>query len=428
MTEFLSFLSLQDPNVRFVVVGMVLLGVSSATVGTFAFLQKRSLTGDTIAHAVLPGICLAFIAFDTRDLWVLLGGAFVTGWLSIRAVDYITAHSKLKSDTAIGLTLSVFFGVGILLLTYIQQSGNAAQSGLNNFLFGKAAAMQPSDIMTMGIVCIITTGITAFGYRSFMLLSFDPVYAQTTGLPVKFLQLTLTTITVMAVAAGIQAVGVVLMAAMLITPAAAAKYWTNRHRTMLFLAILFAVSGSILGAYISYTNNKMPTGPWIVTIISLIALMSIGLAPGKGIIWKWIRRRQYLNKSLRENILKEIYHLEEKNVGKHLFTQKEILQERPMPGYMLSRGCTMLLRRKLIARVADGFMLTAGGKQEGRRITRIHRLWELYLTEQLQLPGDHVHADAEGIEHVITPEIEARLIELLNRPEKDPHEQTIPYN
>ncbi len=413
---------------RFVVLGMVLLGVSSATVGTFAFLQKRSLTGDTIAHAVLPGICLAFMLFDTRDLWVLLCGAFVTGWLSIRAVDYITAHSKLKSDTAIGLTLSVFFGVGILLLTYIQQSGNASQSGLNNFLFGKAAAMQPDDILTMGIVCLITTGVVALGYRSFIVLSFDPAFAQTSGLPVKALQLILTTITVMAVAAGIQAVGVVLMAAMLITPAAAAKYWTDRHRTMLFLAIVFAVTGSIIGAYISYANNKMPTGPWIVTIISVIALLSIVFAPGKGVAWKWVRRRQYLNRSLRENILKEIYHLEEKNSGKHLFTQEEIMQERPMPAFTLGRGFSMLLRRRLIARVAGGYMLTDAGKKEGRRITRIHRLWELYLTQQLHLPSDHVHEDAEGIEHVITPEMEARLIELLNRPEKDPHEQTIPYN
>ncbi len=428
MEDLIHFLTLQDPNVRFVVIGMILLSISSASVGTFAFLQKRALTGDTIAHSVLPGICLAFIMFDTRNLWVLLGGAFVTGWLSILAVDYITAKSKLKPDTAIGLILSVFFGVGIVLLTYIQQTGNAAQSGLNNFLFGKAAAMQPEDIITMGIVSVVITIVVLIGYRSFMVLSFDAAFAQSSGLPVKLLQLTLTTITVIAVAAGIQAVGVVLMAAMLITPAAAAKYWTNSLRVMLLLAVLFAIIGSIVGVYVSYSNNKMPTGPWIVTMISAIALSSIILAPKKGVAWKWIRRRQYINKSLRENILKEVYHLEEKNPGKHLFTKQEILTERPMPVRTLDRGFSMLLRRRLIARVAGGYILTVQGKSEGMRITRIHRLWELYLTQQLQLPSDHVHDDAEGIEHVITPDMEARLIELLNRPEKDPHEQTIPYN
>ncbi|MBC8045871.1 MAG: metal ABC transporter permease, partial [Fimbriimonadaceae bacterium] len=155
MDNFIQFITLQDPNVRFVVFGMILMGIGSATIGTFAFLRKRSLTGDAIAHSVLPGICLAFMIFDTRNLWVLLGGAFVTGWLSIIFVDLITKKSKLKSDAAIGITLSVFFGVGILLLTYIQQTGNASQSGLNNFLFGKAAAMSPDDIKTMGIVSFI---------------------------------------------------------------------------------------------------------------------------------------------------------------------------------------------------------------------------------------------------------------------------------
>ena len=238
MQTFIDFISLNDPNVLFVVVGMILLGISSATIGTFAFLQKRALTGDAIAHSVLPGVCLAFILFDTRNLWVLLGGAFVTGWLSIVCVDIITKHSKLKADTAIGLVLSVFFGVGILLLTFIQQSGNAAQSGLNNFLFGKAAAMHPDDIKTMGIVSLLIIIIVLTFFKEFKLLSFDPAYAKSTGLPVTVLQLLLTTLTVLAVAAGIQAVGVVLMAAMLITPAAAAKYWTNNLRKMIFLSML----------------------------------------------------------------------------------------------------------------------------------------------------------------------------------------------
>lgn len=427
MKTFIDFISLNDPNVLFVVIGMILLGISSATIGTFAFLQKRALTGDAIAHSVLPGVCLSFILFDSRNLWILLGGAFVTGWLSIVCVDVITKRSKLKSDTAIGLVLSVFFGVGILLLTYIQQSGNAAQSGLNNFLFGKAAAMQPDDIKTMGGVSILIIGMVLTFFKEFKVLSFDPAYAQSAGLPVNKLQLLLTTLTVLAVAAGIQAVGVVLMAAMLITPAAAAKYWTNDLRKMILLSVLFAVTGSVIGAYVSYTDNKMPTGPWIVMMISLIAVLSILFAPKKGVVPKYIIRKKYLNKMLRENILKEMYHLEEKNPGKNVFTLSEIVEEREMKNREFKQGFSMLLRNDFVVKHVNGFLLTEAGQAEGKRITRIHRLWEMYLTQQLQIQGDHVHDDAEGIEHIITPEIEQKLIMLLDKPEKDPHEKIIPY-
>ncbi len=427
MKTFIDFISLNDPNVLFVVMGMILLGISSATIGTFAFLQKRALTGDAIAHSVLPGVCLSFILFDSRNLWILLGGAFVTGWLSIVCVDVITKRSKLKSDTAIGLVLSVFFGVGILLLTYIQQSGNAAQSGLNNFLFGKAAAMQPDDIKTMGGVSILIIVMVLTFFKEFKVLSFDPAYAQSAGLPVNKLQLLLTTLTVLAVAAGIQAVGVVLMAAMLITPAAAAKYWTNDLRKMIFLSVLFAVTGSVIGAYVSYTDNKMPTGPWIVMMISLIAVLSILFAPKKGVVPKYIIRKKYLNKMLRENILKEMYHLEEKNPGKNVFTLSEIVEEREMKNREFKQGFSMLLRNDYVVKHVNGFLLTEAGQAEGKRITRIHRLWEMYLTQQLQIQGDHVHDDAEGIEHIITPEIEQKLIMLLDKPEKDPHEKIIPY-
>ncbi|MBC8046760.1 MAG: metal ABC transporter permease [Fimbriimonadaceae bacterium] len=423
----MQFITLQDPNVRFVVFGMILMGIGSATIGTFAFLRKRSLTGDAIAHSVLPGICLAFMIFDTRNLWVLLGGAFVTGWLSIIFVDLITKKSKLKSDAAIGITLSVFFGVGILLLTYIQQTGNASQSGLNNFLFGKAAAMSPDDIKTMGIVSFILIVAVIIFFKELSAFSFDPDYAKTSGLPVNFLEILLTTLTVLAVAVGIQAVGVVLMAAMLITPSAAAKYWTDNLKKMILLSILFSVLGGITGAYVSFANNKMPTGPWVVTMTSIIAVLSILFAPKKGVVPKYFVRKKYKNKMLRENILKEFYHLEEKKPEKKYFTINEILNEREMISWNYKSGLKMLLRRDLIVNEKVGYNLTESGRAEGKRITRVHRLWEMYLTQQLNIASDHVHDDAEAIEHIITPEIEKKLIELLNFPEKDPHEKTIPY-
>ncbi|MFN0275560.1 MAG: iron chelate uptake ABC transporter family permease subunit [Chitinophagales bacterium] len=427
MKTFIDFFSFSDPNVRFVVLGMILMGIGSATIGTFAFLRKRALTGDAIAHSVLPGVCLAFLLFDTKNLWVLLCGAFITGWLSILFVDLITKKSKLKADAAIGITLSVFFGFGILLLTYIQQTGNAAQSGLNNFLFGKAAAMSIADIKTIGIVSLLLITLVIIFFKELAAFSFDPDYAKTSGLPVNFLELLLTTLTVLAVAVGIQAVGVVLMAALLITPSAAAKYWTDNLKKMIALSIVFSVLGGITGAYVSFANNKMPTGPWIVTMTSLIALFSILFAPKKGIVSKVITRKKYQSKMLMENILKEFYHLEEKNPQLQYFTIHEVLSEREMQSWNYKKGLRMLLRKNLLETLNGEYFLTDEGRNEGKRITRIHRLWEMYLTQQLNIASDHVHDDAEAIEHIITPEIEKKLIEMLNFPDKDPHEKVIPY-
>lgn len=427
MDSFIQFFSFTDPNVRFVVIGMVLMGIGSAAIGTFAFLRKRALTGDAVAHSVLPGICLAFILFNTRDLWILLCGAFATGWISIAFVDWITRTTKLKSDTAIGLTLSVFFGIGILLLTYIQQTGNASQSGLNNFLLGKAAAMSPEDIRTMALVSVVILGVLFLFFKEFSLLSFDPDFAKSSGLPVVFLELVLTTLTVLAVAAGIQAVGVVLMAAMLITPAAAARYWTDNLKKMLLLSMLFAIIGGIVGAYVSFTNNKMPTGPWVVTVISIIALLSILFAPHKGVIPKMFIRRKHSKKVVEENILKLMYHITENTKQDRIIESQSMMEKRPMIQAQFKKGLKRLLKQDLIIALHNGYRLTDSGLLEGKRIVRLHRLWEMYLTQHLNIASDHVHDDAEAIEHIITPEMEKRLVETLGFPEKDPHNKEIPY-
>ncbi len=422
-----DFLSFSDPNVVFVLAGMVFLGISSSTIGTFAFLRKRSLTGNAIAHAVLPGICLSFLLFDTRNLWVLLGGAFATGWLSILLVDVITRNSRIKTDAAIGIALSVFFGAGIVLLTYIQQTGNAGQSGLNNFLLGKAAAMSPDDIITMMVVSGIIVATVIIFFKEFTLLSFDPEYARAAGLPVRFLETLLTTLTVMAVAVGIQAVGVVLMAAMLITPAAAARFWTNNLPKMVVLSVAFGIAGGFMGAFVSYTDNRMPTGPWVVTMTSLLVLFSLIAAPGKGLAARWISRKRYSTKVVRENTLKVLYHLKEQYPEREAFTMEAMLQRRNMDAGKLGKALRSLMKKGMVLQSGNGYTLNSSGEAEGRRIVRIHRLWEMYLTEKMNIAADHVHDDAEAIEHIITPEMEEKLARLLDFPDRDPHNKKIPW-
>src|SRR5687767_12936050 len=311
MNSLIDFFSFQDPNIRYVVIGSILLTASSAIVGSFTFLNKRSLVGDAIAHAVLPGICLGFILSGTKNPVFPIGGAFITGWISLVLVDFITRRTRIKEDTAIGLILSVFFGFGIVLLTVIQKSGNAAQSGLDHFLFGKAAALVGDDLYTFAAVAIILLIAVFLLFKEFTLLAFDKDYAQAIGLPVKKIELVLTSLIVLAVVIGIQAVGVVLMAAILITPAAAARFWTDKIKVMFLLASIFGALSGLAGAYISYVAPAMPTGPWIVIVISVIAFVSFFLAPRRGIINRFIRQTMIRRTINDENILKAFYQLGE---------------------------------------------------------------------------------------------------------------------
>ncbi len=419
--------SFADPNIRYVTLGCILLTCSASVVGCFTLLRKKALIGDALAHAVLPGVCLAFMLSGEKNPIYLLVGAFLTGWLSIFVMNLITSRTKIKEDTAIGLVLSVFFGAGILMLTAIQQQGNAAQSGLDRFLFGKAASLVQADVVTFGIVSVILLVTIFLFYKEFKLLCFDAAFARSIGLPIRLLEWVLTSLTVLAVVTGIQAVGVVLMAAILITPAAAARYWTDRLAIMLLLTAVFGGVAAFVGVYISFLSPAMPTGPWMVMVIFAIALVSFTFAPPKGMFYRWNRQRRNRHQIAEDNILKALFQMGEQDGA--FFGAKttgQLMRHRTMPDARLTGKLRDLVREGYISREGDAWKLTGEGKVRGQRITRLHRLWELYLTQYLRIAPDHVHDDAEMIEHIITPEIEARLQELLQYPQRDPHQKEIP--
>ncbi|MFM7024020.1 MAG: iron chelate uptake ABC transporter family permease subunit [Flavobacteriales bacterium] len=429
LQNIIDFLSLKEANVRYVVLGSILLSIASSVIGCFALLRKRALIVDSVSHSILPGVCFGFMISGTKDPVFLLCGAILTGWLSIYFIDLITRYSKIKADTAIGLNLSVFFAVGILLLTIIQNSGNPNQSGLSDFLFGKAATMVESDLFTFGgMAILVIVGVTIF-YRQFLLISFDMNFAKTIGLNIKFYEFLLSILTVMSVAIGIQTVGVVLMAAMLITPAATARYWTDNLRIMLVIAALIGAFSGIAGAFISYSYENMPTGPWIVIVFSLIAIISMVFAPKKGIVAKWFRQMQNSHKIMQDNILKAFYHLGEKEGDFYKKrTVEDLMNLRKFERGKLLTGLKWLSAENTIVHINDTYVLSKRGKAMGGRIVKIHRLWELYLKRYLRVADDHVHDDAETIEHIITPELELQLEKLLDYPEEDQHNKKIPYS
>lgn len=410
------------------VAGTILLAVCSSLVGCFTFLRKRTLSGDVIAHSILPGICLAFLIFQSKSPIILLVGASVTGWLSVVGVDYIVRNSKLKEDAALAIVLSVFFGVGIFLLTAIQHTDMANQTGLDKFLFGKAASLIGEDVLVFSGFAIVLLLLLFTFFKELTMVTFDKGFAKTSGLPVKFLETLLSGLTVLAVVVGIQAVGVVLMAAMLITPASAARYWTDNLKKMLLISAVFAAFSGLSGSFISYIAPGMATGPWMVLVLSFFAFFSFVFAPEKGILHKWYVRKRNRKQIRDENLLKAIYkYAEQHNNFEMGFTLIDL------------RELNVLSEQQLYVAVqnvqVDGYLnyakglyyFTKEGLANGKRITRRHRLWEMYLTKFLRLPPDHVHDDSEAIEHLITPELETKLQEALGKPIKDPHQKDIPY-
>lgn len=422
------FFSLVDANVRYVVAGSMLLGAAAGGLGSFVYLQKRSLLGDALSHAALPGVALAFLVVGRKEFLALVIGAAVTAWLGSLSVNAIVRKTKLKLDAALGIVLSVFFGIGIVLLTHIQKTGSGTQAGLDKFLFGQAAAMGKGDVMILAIVALCLLIVVTIGYNRFKIISFDYGFAASMGMRVGWLEFLLTTMIVFAVTIGLQAVGVVLMAAMLITPAAAARQWTDRLWLMIIIAAFFGIISGLMGAYISFLAPRFPTGPWMVVVVSTIFGLSLLFVPRRGLVSVMLRRRKARRKMTDENLLKALFKTgQQRGELSSYYPVSEILQMWSFGKKEMAMSLGRLSDRGLLQRQAEMFRMTNEGVAAGARITRLHRLWEVYLSRFLELPGDHVHRDAEDMEHIITPEMEQQLDKLLGHPAHDPHHREIPY-
>lgn len=290
-----------DPNMQWILMGSLLLGLGSGVIGSFTFLRKQSLLGDALAHAALPGICIAFMLSGVKSVGLFMIGAILSGAAATFGIHAITRYSRIKQDAALGIVLSVFFGIGVVMMTKIQHSGNGNQSGLDKYMFGQAASMMVSDVYLMGIVSLVLVIVCALLFKEFKLISFDPGFARGMGMKVAIYEQLLLLMTVVAVVVGIQAVGVVLVAALLITPAVAARYWTDSLGIMVMLAGVFGALSGVTGTLISGTLTNLPTGPVTVLAATSLFLVSVTFAPNRGLLAKWIRRLRTRNE-LRTNM------------------------------------------------------------------------------------------------------------------------------
>lgn len=278
--------------VRIVLAGAAMLGAIAGMLGAFALLRRQSLLGDALAHAALPGVCLGFLIAGARDLGSIMAGAFLTGALAALALMLITRATRLKTDAALGIVLSVFFAVGVVLLTWLQAQGGAASAGLADFLFGQAAAILPSDLSIMGAVGLVALVLLLTFWKEFKLVSFDADFARAQGFPVTALEALLTVMVALAIVIGLQLVGVVLIVALLIAPAAAARQWTQNLGAMVVLSAVIGATSGALGALISATTRGLATGPVVVLVATGFVLISLALAPQRGLIWQALAARR----------------------------------------------------------------------------------------------------------------------------------------
>ncbi len=332
MTPIFEFIYdlLFDYTLRTVALGSAILGMVSGALGTYAVLRKQSLLGDAISHAALPGVVVAFLLFRSKAPLILMLGALLSGWLGTLFIMYIIRFTKIKEDSAMGLVLSVFFGFGLMLLTYTQRIPDARQAGLDRFLFGQAAALLQNDIITMAVIGAISLTIMILFWKEFKLLSFDPEFGSSLGFPIRLLDLILTSLIVVAIVIGLQTVGVVLMSAMIVAPAAAARQWTNRMHIMVIVSAFFGAVAGISGTIISSLAARIATGPIIVLSMTVIVVLSLLFAPNRGITWRWVKRYKNRRELKLDSVLLDLYILAEQHGDHtHSHSQKVIRSMHP---------------------------------------------------------------------------------------------------
>lgn len=281
---------LQSYTTQMVLLGTALLGLASGIAGTFAVLRKESLIGDGLSHAALPGVVIAFLLTGIKDIEVLIAGAALSSIAAAWLITITVENSKIKFDGALATILSAFFGLGMVLLTYVQSLNNAGQAGLSKFIFGQAATILARDVYITSAAALIIIVLTALFWKELKLISFDVEYAKTLQIPVTFTLILYRALLIMTIIIGIQSVGAILISSLLIAPAVGARQWTNKLGTMCILAGFFGMVSAIGGTIWSTSVQKLPTGPAIIVILSVIVLLSLIFAPNRGILWQYRKR------------------------------------------------------------------------------------------------------------------------------------------
>ena len=417
LRDLLPVLSFQAGyNTTVVLIGVSLLGIAAGLVGTFAMLRKRALMSDTLSHASLPGIAAAFLLAialgqSGKSLWLLLAGAALSGIVGVLTVQFIVRNTRLPVDAAMGAVLSVFFGAGFVLLSYIQTLDSGDQGGIAKFIYGQTAAMTVVEASAIGVVALLAAIGTAALFKEFRLVCFDPEFADAQGWSVSAIDLLMMALVVAVTVVGLRAVGLILVVALLVIPPAAARLWSERLTRVTLIAALFGGLSGYLGAAASAVAPGFPAGAVIVLVAGALFLLSLLVAPARGVVAAALRHARVRLEVASQHVLRTLYESVER---------REIELDGPIdlahmralrrwPKAWLSLVVRLLAWRGLLLIGPSGVVLTPKGRTQALRITRNHRLWEQFLVSCADLAPSHVDHSADLVEHVLSPELVARL-------------------
>ncbi len=416
-----EILLLRDYNTRVVVLGTTILGIAAGVVGTFAYLRKRAMVGDALSHATLPGIALAFLLTSQKQLPVLLAGAAFTGILGVLCVLGLRRFPRIREDAAIGIVLSVFFGAGVVLMTILQKVKTGNQAGLNRFIYGTSAGMIARDAELILLAAAAVVLCATLFYKELRIVCFDQDYAAALGRPVLLIDLVMMGLLVLTTVVGLQAVGLILVVALLIIPAAAARFWTEQFLPMILIAALVGAASGYAGSCLSAKYPHTPTGAVIVLSAGALFFVSMFFAPRRGVIADFLSRVALSRKIAYQNLLRALAEHEELAGEGTAAAMEDLLRKRSWSRVHLRSLARRAERAEDVSVGPAGeIRLAPAGRAEAARILRNHRLWEMYLIKHADIAPSHVDRDADQVEHVLSREIVQELERALEHERKMP--------
>ncbi len=372
MLEFAAGL-FSDYTARTILLGAASLGVVSGVVGSYAVLRKQSLVGDVMSHAALPGIVLAFLVVGVREQLPIFIGAALSAVLAVFLINLVTANSRIKTDSAMGMALSVFFGLGLVLLTYAQKMPDANQAGLDKFLFGQAEALVEKDVLVIGLTGVFALVVVGLFWKEFKLLCFDPDFGGTMGFSMKSLDLLVTAVIVSAIVIGLQTVGVVLMSSMLIAPAVAARQWTGGMGSMVVLAALIAAVSGVTGVALSAGLENVPTGPAVIVCVSVIAFFSVLFSPN-GFFTLRLRDARSRREIKKDYILKALHDLALEHNDPGYAHSERLLELGSEKGFNVRKSLSQLQTAGYVERAGEeNWRLTPSGIREIAKLSPLEK-------------------------------------------------------
>lgn len=381
-----------------------LCAVACALPGCFLVLRRLSLVGDAVSHAILPGIAAAFLISGSRDIAPMLVGAACAGLITVLISQFLSRVGRVAEDASIGVVFSCMFALGVLLITRAASSvdldaGCVLFGQLETVALDRAALGAPRAFVTLGCAALVNITLVAVLFKELKLAAFDGALAHAMGFRPGALHALLMATVAATCVASFEAVGSVLVVAMIVAPPTTARLWTDRLARMLVIAAAIGALSSLVGYALARHFNASAAGMMAVVASGAFAV-SVLFAPRAGLFFRALRGWRLRLRIAGEDLLGALYRRHEG-------------RDAPIPerGFICLVARRFLLARGMITLAAGTPALTPRGIEEAARVIRSHRLWETYLAQNLNLPVDHLHGPSEVMEHFIDEPLAAKLKE-----------------